>query len=431
MNYSEQYRGRVRILWLSSPDDFHQTFHPHQLLQRKAEVLDIIGDWNQAEAIHRYSLELAEVQKDERLQAEGQVLLAGVLFKKGRYSETYDLLGKALKYYERVDDQQAVGRILAEIGNVHRAQGDYDRAMEFYQRHLKIAEALEDNYAISQTVGNMGNIYRVRGQHAQALAYTLKFLQNAQELGDKRNLGVAYGVLGNIYRHQGLLDKAMEVYRRQLVIMTELGDIRSRTYALGNVGRIYLLQYNYPMAREYYSRHLALAEELGDKRSISFAEGSLGGLYKALLAFPKALNHYQRAIDLCRELKLRPELAENLNQMVELFLLQGKAGQAKQLNAEALEVAAEIGKQEIKFASRLLQARIAAQSDRTAAEGMMRALVDDRLNHSQTAEVCYQLFKLTGDFDDKRKARVAYQSAYNAAPDLAVRLRLEELTEME
>jgi len=467
LNYSEQYRGRVRILWLSSPDDIKQTFHPHQLQQRKAEVLDIIGDWNQAEAIHRYSLELAEVQKDEQLQAEGQVLLAGVLFKKGRYSETYDLLGKALKYYERADNQQAAGRILAEIGNVHRAQGDYDRAMEFYQRHLKIAEALEDNYAISQTVGNMGNIHRVRGQHAQAmecycrearlserlgdkraaalatgniglvylnqgdtgqaLSYTMKFLQNAQELGDKRSLGVAYGVLGNIYRHQRLLDKAMEVYRRQLVIMTELGDIRSRTYALGNVGRIYLLQYNYPMAREYYSRHLALAEELGDKRSISFAEGALGGLYKALLAFPNALKHYQRAIDLCRELKLRPELAENLNQTAELFILQGKSGQAKQLNTEALEVAAEIGKQEIKFASRLLQARIAAQSDRTAAEDMMRSLVDDRLNHSQTAEVCYQLFKLTGDSDCKRKAREAYQLAYTAAPDLAVRLRLEEL----
>ena len=468
---NEKYHGRAQILWLSSPGNRDQIFHPHQLLQRKAEVLDIMGDWNQAESIHRRSLELAGVQKYRKLQAEVQALLAGVLFKKGRYGETYDLLGKALKFYEQADDQQAAGRILAEIGNVHRAQGDYDRAMEFYQRHLKIAEAREDSQAISRTVGNMGNVYRVRGQHAQAmecyfreaslseqlgdkraaalatgniglvylnqgdarlaLVYTQQFLQNAQELGDKRNLGVAYGVLGSIYRHQGLLDKAMEVYRKQLVIMTELGDVRSRSYALGNVGRIYQLQYNFPMAREYYSRHLALAEGLGDKRSISFAEGSLGGLYKALLAFPKALNHYRRAIGLCRELKLGPELAENLNHTAELFLLQGQAGQARPLNAEALEAAEGIGKQEIIFSSRLLQARIAAAEDRNAAATMMRSLADGGLKPGQTAEVCYQLFMLTGEEECRQKAMAAYQSLYNEAPDLAIRLKLDELTERE
>ncbi|MDI6741089.1 MAG: hypothetical protein QME74_12110 [Candidatus Edwardsbacteria bacterium] len=174
-------------------------------------------------------------------------------------------------------------------------------------------------------------------------------------------------------------------------------------------------------AESIHRRGLELAEVHTDERLRADA--------RALLAFSKARDHYRRAIDLCRKLKLRPELAENLNQAAELFLSQGNADRARQLNTEALAAAAEIGRQDVVFSSRLMEARIAARNDRDAAAGMMRALADDRLNDSQRAEVCCHLFKLTGDHDCKRKAREAYQSVYNAAPDLAVKLRLEELAE--
>lgn len=466
-NYPEQYGGRLALLWLSRSSGREQSFYPYQLLQRKAEVLDIIGQWNLAESIHRHGLALAEVHADGRLLADARAQLAGVLFKKGRYAETFGLLEQALTYYQAAGDSAAAGRMLGEIGNVHRAQGDYDRAMECYQRHLVIAEDSEDWHAVSKTVGNMGNVHRVRGQHdramecyrrearlsealgdrqavalatgniglvhfnqgdySQALEYTGKFLNSAQSLGDKRNLGVAYGVLGNIYRQQNRLDEAMDAYRRQLEIMTELGDIRSKTYALGNIGRVYRLQYDYPMAMEYYRRHLALAEELGDKRSISFAEGALGGAYKELLAFPKSWAHYQRAIALCRELKLAPELTDNLIQTAEL-MLNHDAARARELNDEALALAAETGNRESLFSGRLLQARITALDDRTAAAGMMRALLDGELNGSQQAETWYRLFRLTNDEDSRRQARSAFLSAHGTSPDPIIKLRLEELS---
>ncbi|HTY09174.1 MAG TPA: tetratricopeptide repeat protein [Candidatus Edwardsbacteria bacterium] len=456
------------MLWLSAPGESGGGYYPHQLLQRKAEVLDIVGDWNQAESIHRRALELAAVNADERLQAGAQALLAGVLFKKGRYAETSDLLARAQAYYQRIGDQRAAGRVLGEIGNVHRVLGDYDRAMEFYQRHLAIAEALDDRQAISQTVGNMGNVYRVRGQHApalecyerevqlserlgdrqaaalatgniglvslnqgdyrRALEYTKKFLQSALSLGDKRNQGVAYGVLGNILRQQHRLDDAMAAFRRQLEIMSELGDIRSKTYALGNIGRTYQRQYNYPMAMEYYRRHLALAEQLGDKRSISFAEAALAGLYHVLIAYPKAWAHYDRAIRLCRELQLKPELADNLSQTAELFLQQGDHGRAAALNEEALAVAGETGAPALAFRCRLLAARIASQRDPQGAAARMRALLEGPLKPDQRAEACYHLFRLTGDEDCRRQAQQACRAVLAETPDLATKLRLEELS---
>jgi tetratricopeptide (TPR) repeat protein len=209
--------------------------------------------------------------------------------------------------------------------------------------------------------------------------------------------------------------------------MNELGDIRSKTYALGNIGRTYQQQYNYPMAMDYYRRHLALAEELGDKRSISFAEAALAGLYQVLIAYPKAWAHFQRAIKLCRELQLRPELADNLAQAAELFLLQGDPARSRELNGEALAVAAEIGRQEVMFSGRLLEARITGQSDPRAAAGMMRAMLNESLKPAQRAEACYQLFRLTGDAECQRQAREAYQSVLAEAPDVRIKLRLEEL----
>lgn len=465
---TEKYFTRPRLLWLSTVGPEGLSFYPHQVLQRKAEVLDIMGDWNQAEAIYRDSLELAEVKADGDFLANARALLAGVMFKKGRYGETYQLLAGAMEYFQKENDRIALGRMIGEMGNVYRAQGDYDKAMEFYHRHLAIAEELDDLRAVSQTVGNMGNVYRVRGQHTQALEcyrreaelsdrlgnkqaaalargniglvsmnqgdyqqalkYTSMFMNEAQALGDKRNIGVAYGVLGKIYRCQGRLDDAMSAYRRQLEIMTELGDIRSKTYALGYVGLIYQMTYDYPMAMRYYRRHLALAEELGDRRSVSFAEAYLAGLYMQLMAFPQAWDHFERAINLCRELKLKTELAENLANAAQLRFMQGKPDMAGRLNQEARAAAAEANHQDVIFSTKMLEARLAAREDPAGAAEMIKCLAEGAIKDDQRSEACFQLFKITGSDVYRNMAREMYQNVYEKNRDPAIKLRLDELS---
>ena len=122
--------------------------------------------------------------------------------------------------------------------------GAYCLALRQHSRHwiawletaVKAARTLEDRDAEGNHLGNLGLVYAALGEPRKAIEYHEQALAISREIGDRRGEGAVLGNLGNAYADLGEPRKAIEFYEQQLAIVQEIGDRRGEGNALGNLG---------------------------------------------------------------------------------------------------------------------------------------------------------------------------------------------------
>ena len=102
------------------------------------------------------------------------------------------------------------------------------------------ARQLQDREAEGLHLGNLGTAYAALGKLRQAIKHYQQQLKITQEIGGLRiGEGNALGNLGNVYYYLGEPLKAIEHYQQSLAIAREIGDRRGEDVWLGNLGTAY------------------------------------------------------------------------------------------------------------------------------------------------------------------------------------------------
>jgi len=226
-------------------------------LNNVGQVARARGDWTQAEAVYRESLDLTR-QLVERL---------------GGTPETLRDLSISLD----------------NVGQVARARGDWTQAEAVYRESLDLRrqlverlgatpEALRD---LSVSLNNVGQVASARGDWTQAEAVYRESLDLSRQLVERlgatpealRDLSVSLDNVGQVASARGDWTQAEALYRESLDLSRQLVErlgatpeaLRDLSVSLDNVGRVARARGDWAQAEAVYRESLDLSRQLVER----------------------------------------------------------------------------------------------------------------------------------------------------------------------
>jgi predicted ATPase/DNA-binding SARP family transcriptional activator len=135
-------------------------------------------------------VELAPAVDDElHARALGE---AGVMaFTANDHERSRALWLEALPLFEKVGSPREVGRATMEIGANWHAEDDLPRALEYYERSRTLLAGVDDPNAMGVVLANLGSVYEGLGDIDGAIRATTEALELAKTTGDEDGIAIS------------------------------------------------------------------------------------------------------------------------------------------------------------------------------------------------------------------------------------------------
>jgi CHAT domain-containing protein len=169
--------------------------------------------------------------------------VAGLYFRRDRYTEALDCNLRALEIGRRNGDPVLVATLEANHANLLTYLDRVDEAIALFERvGIDLAaNGLADEAA--KTEGNIGYLHYTSGRFAAALGTQLRVRGQFAQLGQEVETAKADADLGAIYRALNLYPEALECYGRALETLQRLGvDDESARTGVGYAGVLMVLE---------------------------------------------------------------------------------------------------------------------------------------------------------------------------------------------
>ncbi len=236
------------------------------------------GDLDEAERMHRKALEI-----DEQLgRREGMATHYGNLGlihqTRGELDEAERMHRKALAIDEQLGQLEGMASGYAAIALVHQARGELDEAERMHRKALEIEEQLGRQEGMARQYGNLGLIHKTRGQLDEAERMQRKALAIDERLGRLEGMATHYGNLGLIHRTRGELDEAERMHRKALAIDEQLGRLEGMATHYANLGSLQRQRGDMAGARELWTKARDLYARIGMPQMVAQVQGWIDAL---------------------------------------------------------------------------------------------------------------------------------------------------------
>jgi class 3 adenylate cyclase/tetratricopeptide (TPR) repeat protein len=302
-----------------------------ELHLRRGAVLELIGQWPEAESDYCSALTLAGA--GTAAQASAQLALGKLCEQRGDYPPALDWVERARATWAKLGDQGGVSRSLIETGIVFYLKGDYPAARRHLDEGLALARSLRDQPGVALALNRLGHVAWNQGDYPAARALFEESMALWRELGDRRSTSVSLNNLGVVTASQGDFATAWALHEENLTLRRKLGDKWGVAASLNNLGVVAFSQGAYPAARALHEESLALLREMGNKRGVAMALNNLGGLALAQHDYATARRDYAESLTLDREIGDKEGLVCDFGGLAAVRLGIGHAPDAARLAA--------------------------------------------------------------------------------------------------
>ncbi|MDB5076134.1 MAG: repeat-containing protein [Chloroflexi bacterium] len=346
------------------------------VLFRLGQVMDLMGDWSEADDLYRQALDLAMRGEDRSGEATGLRALGWLRRKQGKYQEAAGYLTQAHTAFEQMGDLAEVSQVSTDIGEVARQLGAYAEAKTWYEQGLRLAESQgeAEQFLRAQALAlkGAGTLANQQGERSTARALYERSLALYQEIGDRPAVAVLLNNVGVAIRHQGDYDAARAMTEESLAVFREIGDRWSMGQLLNNLGCVAGDMGDYPAARRLLEESLTIRRQLGDRGGLALSLNSLGDVLLDEGEHAAARPLLVESLSINWELGDRGAVAYLLDDFAALATAEAQAGRALILAGAAAAAheatGAALSQAERERFDRLLQPARRALADQRAGE---------------------------------------------------------------
>jgi class 3 adenylate cyclase/tetratricopeptide (TPR) repeat protein len=222
------------------------------------------------------AVELLERTADRRALADARAQLGIMLLNVGQMAASRRELEAALALFEDLDDLRGQGRALEMLGMNVQLSGDLARADAILDRALPLLRANGDRRAEINALASESGTRAFRFGLADGLPLLHQALQLARSLDARGDEAFVCALTAELQTCFGVFAPAWETATRGLAIARELGHLEWTAYGLGMLGRVHAECGDVVGARALHDEELGLARRLGAHIWIADALANLG-----------------------------------------------------------------------------------------------------------------------------------------------------------
>jgi len=313
------------------------------IAENLAIVFQTRGDLDEAEKLHRTSLEIAK----KLGLLEGMATIYGnlgeIFHTHGDLNEAQKVLRKAMEINEKLGRLDLMAVNYGNLGRILETPGELDEAEKMHRRALDINKKLGRLEGMSNNYGNLGGIFLRRGALDDAENMLRKALEINEKLGQFEGMGVNYGNLGNIFQMRGDLDGAERMYRKALAIDEQLERLEGMANQYGNMGLILGAHGDLGGAEKMHRKALVLNEQLGRLEGMADNYGNLGGIFQTRGDEDEAERMYGRVLEIDEKLGRLDSMAAAYCNLEIIRKTRGELDEARKLWTRARDLYSKIG----------------------------------------------------------------------------------------
>jgi adenylate cyclase len=190
--------------------------------------------FNQADDEKALELNLKSLNVAEQIGDTLRILTAlqniGAIYynKPSTRSQAVEYYMRALPMSESLKNNDAIGTITVNLGEIYLGKKDYDSALIYFQKALKAYNGSEN---IPYSLNDIGKVYQGRGEFEVAIRYHQEALDISKKLNAKVDMSQSLLGLAESYRKSGDPETALDYYKQAEVISK---DVSSANYELEN-----------------------------------------------------------------------------------------------------------------------------------------------------------------------------------------------------
>jgi predicted ATPase/DNA-binding SARP family transcriptional activator len=185
------------------------------------------------------AVELAPRAGDE-LHARALAEAGVMAFAGADHERSRELWLQALPLFERLGSTREVARAHMEIGANWHAENDARRALEYYETSRTLLVEVDDPNAMGVVLANLGSVYQLLGDLDAAIEATTEALTVAETLGDEDGVAISRLNLATFDLERGDTEAAAAHGLAAIDGATRLAYREVLAYALGIAARVAL-----------------------------------------------------------------------------------------------------------------------------------------------------------------------------------------------
>lgn len=313
-----------------------------QTLLSKGKVLELTGEWDEANTSYHSALKLSRELGDKQLLGRANNSLGHLLLLQGEYKDARLYLEVSASFFEALDDRFGIAKVYGDLGNLFFRQGNYDSAKSYFTQSIQHSRELTYSPYFTQIVANLALAHMNQGAYDEGLRWLSAQLALAQENQDKQGMATLFTNMGIVNFEKGDYNASQECHEQGLELADELGNKLLTAIAMGCLGSVRERKGDFAGAMEHFQKDLDLAEELGDPQGIAIAHSLLGELLTMMGRFEEGIPHVEKAHSISRELGYKKGIAKAANTLGDAFYFMGDFDRSLEYYNQAIDLTREI-----------------------------------------------------------------------------------------
>ncbi len=193
----------------------------------------VLGKLDQAKDFFEEAIQVADAINYPKGMAQAKSSLGACYEKKSDYLRALSLEKESLQLFERLQDLEGIALVQENIGSIYEDLLQYDRAHEYFFEAYQYFKGSSSEPEI-KLLNNLGDIFRKQGDLQQALPYTQEALALAEKINNKDQMESAHKDLSKTYA----LAKKFELAYQHLLDAQVYEDLLQQEQSSAQINRL-------------------------------------------------------------------------------------------------------------------------------------------------------------------------------------------------